>query len=269
MIAKLPSVSLWCRLPQECKTLIYEFDSTYTQWHQNQVLLLERGNPWSELCFYQQMTKVQYKTSLYAILMESFASFHGEMPFAHELDFFELLSIPKYRHGKEKPSKSSKEFQYCHIQYERKHYRFLVWYDCPFSLETFVMKYAELVDPSILSQMCVLFYQNNLDDPTQYDSMLVYQKNLDGPIEADNLTWRYNSTTIMKLALSQDYPKAFLECNPNYFLRLARIQDKLVIEVDFIEEYTLPESQWLNMHVDDYYYGLLDDLMNLLRQMNP
>lgn len=229
------------QLPQECVSLIFAYDSTYHEFFQNKVLMMETRTK-GEFLFYHQIVEKRYKDILlHKNLLLAFSSINHIMPPAHELKIISLMTVS-----------TESKLHYCELEYEQVNYHFILWWDCPLSLDPFVTKYiAKYIEvKGYASDVCVDCFKT-LCMNTVADCFSMHQ-----PFTSRRISPPFSSK------------KVYIQCNPNYYLSLCSLPgNTIVIQIDYIDIYTFHESQIMQIPQNVYEENELAEFLDILKSM--
>ena len=236
------------KLPLACLNLIYEYDSTYSNIFLEQVLKIKKNiqNEWvKEFPFYKEVIEQKYfgKNNNYpfeffkglnkmhdssnkiqymrGIMMQTLIALipckEYHLPFAHELQV-------KYN----RCIFNNRELQKLSVQYEIDTHWFVVWHNCPVSLEEFMIYYMEFTSKRKRIDFIAVssFLKKNEFKLHKSDSRISGYEKVHKFMESIAYQEPYNSES--------KHVKMYIDrIDSDYYLKLYLIEGKIIIYIDF------------------------------------
>lgn len=247
------------RLPRDCISLIYEFDSTFSTIFTKEVLQIDKNIPswvWNkewkkELPFYKKVIESKMVTYqnvqgiLQLAMVELVSDMRNILPYAHEIRMINNHVNQKYK------------TQELVIQYETNRYWFIVWNDFTISIEQFMIHFMDYYKnvKCIDNISCLLFLEND-ENIFQY----LFEKGYDRVY----VKMKKNMNRKIK------NKKIFMDdVHFGFSLKLYLIDDKLIIYLMFDLHETRQMAEHYGMFINDYHHELYSTFlyhMNNLRK---
>lgn len=208
-------------LPPDCLTLIYEFDSTFSDIFQQHVLQIhKKRNGWKkEFPFYKKVMETRMiqnpKTMIpRMICLTNTVCCH--LSFMHEMKVVENRMNPKHK------------IQKWTMEHENRKYRYMVFHDTSISLEQFLVSFMEYYNPRVnLKDMLVVLFSDDYEC-----SLYGSDQTMLGYRETYTKTKEFVRKEIRHKKMYVYVSNTFY----NYCLKFYRIQDTIVVYIDFNQE---------------------------------
>lgn len=241
------------RLPRDCLSLIYEYDSTFSDIFQQHVLQIDtkkhkKRKGWEkEFLFYKKVMEARMKQNPRAkiprmICLTNTAMIKdGHLSYMHDHTVLENRVIPQ------------KNIQKWTMEYERRKHRYIVFPDNSISLEQFLVSFMDYYHPRIhLKDMVVLWFSEDYEC-----SLYVSEQTMFGYME----TYTKTKELVRKEIRHSKMYVYVSNTHFNYVLKFYRIQDTMVLYIDFNQEEIYFVAMIHGMTTEAFRQKLHNDLM--------